>query len=135
MSQAEITYGIPNRPMPEGTNLDRLLPPRVGSFVRDPIKPPSKGMPIYADYRRGPAGIFMELGICDDTRDAQSAVETAAGETGVEDQVIQSGGISCLRTVGPEGAFVAWTRGRYYFSAHAKGGEKDLDEFMAAFPS
>jgi hypothetical protein len=131
---AEIPYGIPNRPLPEGTSLDRLLPPRVGNFVRDPIKPPGKGMPIYADYRRGPTGIFMELGICDDARDAYSAVQTAAGETGIEDQIVESAGISCLHMVNADGAFIAWTRGRYYFSAHAKGGAKDLDEFMAAFP-
>jgi len=29
---------------------------------------------------------------------------------------------------------MAWTRGGYYFSAHAKGGEKDLGEFMKVFP-
>src|SRR5262245_9276646 len=131
---AEIPYGIPNRPMPDGTNLDRLLPPRVGNFVRDPIKPPGKGMPIYADYRRDPAGIFVELGICDDARDANSAVQTAAGETGMEDSIVASGDISCFQTSNADGAFVAWPRGRYYFSAHAKGGIKDLDEFMAAFP-
>jgi hypothetical protein len=41
---------------------------------------------------------------------------------------------SFLKTANRLGAFVAWTRGRYYFSAHAKRGEKDLDEFMMGFP-
>jgi len=134
MSVHEIPYGIPDRPMPEGTDLDRLLPARVGAFVREPIQPPGKGMPIYADYRRGPATIFVELGICDDTQDAQGALATAGAETGAADRIVVGKGISCLRTVSGEGAFFAWTRGRYYFSSHAKGGEKDLDEFIQSFP-
>jgi hypothetical protein len=40
---------------------------------------------------------------------------------------------SYLRTVNKLGAFFAWTRGGYYFSAHAKMGEADLDAFMQAF--
>ena len=36
----------------------------------------------------------------------------------------------------PSRAFVAWTRGRYYFSAWVPGakGEEVLDRFMGAFP-
>jgi hypothetical protein len=33
-----------------------------------------------------------------------------------------------------DGAFFAWTRGGYYFSAHAKGGTAALEAFMQAFP-
>jgi hypothetical protein len=136
----ELPYGIGRRPMPQGEDLDVLLPPRVGSFTREPVqRPATRGMPIYANYRRGGAAVFVELGICDSPGDAQSALETAEGETGGEFPdaprlVVKRRGASCLRTVNPLGAFVAWTRGRYYFSAHAKGGEPDLDEFMAAFP-
>ena len=31
-------------------------------------------------------------------------------------------------------AFFARTRGNYFFAANAKGGEVDLDSFMASFP-
>jgi len=128
----DVPYGIASRPMPDGTNIDKLLPVRVGSFAREPIKPPGPGMPIYGDYKRGAATIFMELGIGDNVRDAEAILETAAGETG--DTIVDSGPIGFFRSVSADGAFIAWTRGRYYFSAHAKGGEKDLDEFMQAFP-
>jgi hypothetical protein len=128
----EAPYGIAGRPMPDGSNIDKLLPARVGSFARDPIKPPGPGMPIYGNYKRGGATIFMELGIGDNARDADAILETAAGETG--DTIQKSGSIGYFRSVSPDGAFMAWTGGRYYFSAHAQGGEKDLDEFMQAFP-
>src|SRR5262245_62794243 len=128
----EVSYGIAGRPMPDGTNIDKLLPIRVASFARDPIKPPGPGMSIYGNYKRGAATIFMELAIGDNVRDAEATLETAAGETG--DTIVDSGPIGFFRSVNEDGAFMAWTRGRYYFSAHAKGGEKDLDEFMQAFP-
>lgn len=135
-----LPYGIDQRPMPEGENLDVLLPPHVGSYIREPIKTPARtNTPIYANYRRGAATVFLELGICDDAGGAQMALATAEAETDAEfpdvPQVfIKKRGISCLRTVNRLGAFLAWTRGRYYFSAHAQGGEEDLDEFMEAFP-
>lgn len=132
MNQPEIPYGIAGRPAPTGNDLDRLLPAKVGGYARAPIQPPGKGMPIYAEYWRGAATVFVELGICDDAAEARSALETARAETGGE--CIEGKEISCLRVVNGDGAFVAWTRGRYYFSAHAKGGEGDLDEFVRGFP-
>ena len=82
----------------------------------------------------------MELGICGDADSAQEALATAKAETEAEpDDVIQacSEGTepSFLMTVSPAlGAFLAWTRGGYYFSAHAKGGEGDLESFVRQFP-
>jgi hypothetical protein len=128
----EVPYGIAGRPMPDGSTIDRLLPVRVGSFARDPVKPPAPGMSVYGNYKRGAATIFMELAIGDNARDAEATLETAAGETG--DTIQKSGPIGFFRSVNADGAFMAWTRGRYYFSACANGGEKDLDEFMQAFP-
>jgi len=81
----------------------------------------------------------MELGICGSAGVAQDGLATARRETTAEgDSVIQAWSTgtepSFFKTDPRLGAFIAWTRGRYYFSAHAKGGEKDLDEFMKAFP-
>jgi hypothetical protein len=135
----DLPYGIGQRPMPEGEDLDVLLPPRVGSYTREPVKTPARrNMPIYANYRCGTAAVFVELGICDDAGGAQMALATAKAEIDAEfpdvPQVfVKRRGACCLRTVNRLGAFMAWTRGRYYFSVHAKGGEKALDGFMQAF--
>ena len=127
--------------MPEGEDVDVLLPPDVGPYQRDPIdEPVDTDEPIYATYHRTDgAGVFVELGICDDAVCAQRALSTAKAETDAEfpdvpQLFLSHADIWCLRTVNRLGAFMAWTRGRHYFSAHAKGGEKDLDEFMKAFP-
>jgi hypothetical protein len=136
----EIPYGIADRPMPEGEEIDTLLPQQVGSFLREPIKlPANKGLPIYANYRCGVATVFVELGICNGPGAAQMALDTAKAETDAEfpdvpQRFVKRGDVSCLRTVNRLGAFMGWTRGSYYFSAHAKGGEKDLDAFVESFP-
>ena len=136
---APLPYGIADRPMPQGEDPNRLLPGQVGPFIREPIKAFAKGMPIYGHYHYGAATIFVELGVCDNAHDAQMSLETARSETAGEfpDAPLlyaERGDSSCWRTIDPGGAFLAWTRGRYYFSAHAKGGEKDLEEFVKGFP-
>ena len=95
--------------------------------------------PIYADYRQGRSSVFVELGICGERGGSQQAIRTAKAETDAEFPDIPQEGVlgtdpSYLRTANKLGAFFAWTRGGYYFSAHAKGGEADLDAFMKAFP-
>jgi hypothetical protein len=137
-----VPYGVDQRPMPTGDDLDRLLPRQVGGFTRTELRRPADLYldPIYAQYRKDNAEVFVELGICSDARGAQEALATAKAETDAEpDQVIQrcSEGTepSFLKTVSPTlGAFLAWTRGAYYFSAHAKEGESDLDSFVRDFP-
>jgi len=137
--EGELLYGIGEKPMPQGEDSNRLLPAQVGSFIRAPIQPVAKGMPIYANYQSGAATIFVELGVCVDANDARMALDTAKGETSGEfpdspHAYAKRGDNSCWKIVDPGGAFFAWTRGRYYFSAHAKGGERELDEFVTAFP-
>ena len=141
ISTEEIPYRIECRPMPQGKDINVLLPVRVGLHTRDPIdKPVDMDHPIYATYRRtGGGSVFVELGICENPIGAKRALETAKAETdaefpGVPQLFIHQGDVGCLRTVNQLGAFMAWTRGPYYFSAHAKEGEKELDEFMEAFP-
>ena len=137
----DVPYGVDQRPMPTGDDLDVLLPSRVGSFVRGPLRVPGAihDNPIYADYRGGTSGVFVELGICSEPSGAQQAIRTAKAETDAEFPGIPQEGVlgtdpSYLRTANRLGAFFAWTRGSYYFSAHAKGGEADLDAFLKAFP-
>jgi len=62
----DVPYGVDQRPMPTGDDLDVLLPSRVGSFERASIREPRDihRDPIYADYRQGSASVFVELGIC-----------------------------------------------------------------------
>jgi hypothetical protein len=135
----EVPYGIAQRPMPQGSDPDTLLPRQVGAYVREPIAPAGKGAPIYANYRSGAATVFVELGVCDDVQEARAAFETArdesVGESGDAPKVnVEGDDLNCALRVNESGAFITWTRGRYFFSAHAKGGETSLDEFMTAFP-
>jgi hypothetical protein len=123
---------------PTQAELDALLPVHVGPYVRDPLTPPPhRNTPIYAHYRRGPALVFVELGLCADEAGARQCVETARAETagdGTPQPAATRHGAPCFRTAGDLGAFIAWTRGQHYFSAHAKDGEPELDTFLQAFP-
>lgn len=137
----EVPYGVDKRPMPTGEDLDVLLPAQVGSFVRESITEPKNihRDPIYAEYRSNGAKVFVELGVCDTASGSQRAITTAKAETDAEFpnipyQSLLGAEPSYLRTVNKLGAFFAWTRGGYYFSAHAKKGEAVLDAFMQAFP-
>ena len=139
--QTEVPYGIAARPMPQGEDLDTLLPLQVGPYTRESVNPP-RGIQqsSYAHYRRGSATIFVELAINADASGARTGVSNAKRETDAEfpdipQLFIEGPDVSCLRVVVPRvGALMAWTRGRYFFLANAKGGEKDLDEFVKAFP-
>jgi hypothetical protein len=42
VSGGDLPYGIDQRPMPEGEDPDVLLPPQVGSYIREPVKTPSR---------------------------------------------------------------------------------------------
>lgn len=137
----QVPYGVDNRPMPTGDNPDVLLPAQVGPFVRErlDIPPNIQTNSIYAGYRKGDSTVFVELGICGTPSGSQRAMMNAKGETDAEfpdvpQQCVLKADPSFLRTVNKLGAFFAWTRGGYYFSAHAKKGEADLDAFVRAFP-
>ena len=136
-----IPYQIDERPMPSGEDLETLLPVHVGPFGREEIEEPDdvRNVPIYAQYYSGSAEIFVELGVCGDAAGARKSVERSKAETDAEfpdaaQQVSLKTEPTCFKTNTRLGAFMSWTRGGYYFSAHAKGGEEDLDRFMQAFP-
>lgn len=140
-AEIPIPYGIDARPMPNGNDYDKLLPLQIGSFQRKGIDiPPNPQVSsIYAKYQGKGGDIFVEFGPCDDVETAWKAVETAKAETVAEfPEVSQWESLgtepSFFKAISPRDAFIAWTRGRYYFSAHARGGEKELDRFLTAFP-
>ena len=141
VEKQELPYEIASRPMPTGEQVDTLLPLQVGPFRRQSVRTPQdihKGS-FYATYTRNMSTVNVELGICATASDSQMAIGRAKAETDAEfpdahQLFVKWQEITCLRTVTRLGAFMAWTRGPYYFSVHAKGGEKDLDEMMEAFP-
>jgi uncharacterized tellurite resistance protein B-like protein len=140
LAGAAVPYGIDKRPMPQGVDLEQLLPERVGDFRRDPIPVPQDiyHAQIYADYRTEGFGIFMELGICKDPAIAQGGVKTAIAETDGEGEVLAQSvdtDPSYYKLFSERIAFLAWSRGDYYFSADAQSGkDRALDAFMEAFP-
>jgi Protein of unknown function (DUF3592) len=139
--EAPIPYRIDDRPMPSGEDLDELLPLQVGPFRREGLNVPDdlRKSSIYAQYDDDDGEIFVELGVCDDAETAWTAVETSKAETDAESsdaaQVVSlKTEPSFFKTNTRRGAFMSWSRGRYYFSAHARRGDNDLDRFLTAFP-
>jgi hypothetical protein len=143
-------YAVEKRAMPAGIDLDSLLPKDVGPYTRTLLErsdqrgvAPSAievdGNSVYATYTAGAKEIFVEFAVAANAHNAQSTLDNAAGETigsFPTDPRVGSIGTepSYFRSNNDSGAFYAWTRGNYYFSASAKGGEADLDAFMQSFP-
>ena len=143
-------YGIEKRPMPTGLNLDELLPKQVGPYTRmllekseqrgvTPTAITIDGSSVYATYKAEVREVFVELAVAGNAQSAQDTLDVAAGDvTGGFPTDPRFGSIgtepSYLKANNESGAFYAWTRGNYFFSAHAKGGEADLESFMRSFP-
>ncbi|HKE57488.1 MAG TPA: hypothetical protein VKB46_12320 [Pyrinomonadaceae bacterium] len=143
-------YGIEKRPLPNSLNLDELLPKQVGPYSRTLLEKSDQrgvtpttievdGNSVYATYMAGGREVFVEFGVNSSADNAQSTLDTAAGEvTGKFPTDPRFGSLgtepSYLKVDNESGAFFAWTRGKYYWSANAKGGAADLDAFMQAFP-
>ncbi len=150
MLNGTAPYGIEKRPMPSGLDLEQLLPKQVGPYTRASVERASNqgtqatsvdvdGDSIYARYRSGTKEIFVEFAVASSASNAQSTLAVAAGDAvgGVFPTDPRFGSMgtepSYLKVVNSDGAFIAWTRGGYYFSASTKS-EGDLDAFMQAFP-
>jgi hypothetical protein len=144
-------YGIEKRPMPTGTDLNQLLPKQVGSYTRVLLEKSQQrgvtatsidvdGNGVYATYRSGDREVFVEFNIASSAENAQSSWDVVVGDAneGIypTDPHLASFGTepSYLKVINKDGAFFAWTRGGYFITAQAKGGEADLDAFMNAFP-
>lgn len=136
-----VPYAIDRRPFPQGEDLETLLPADVGPYHRQWVdhRDDVRNVPIYAQYESRGGEVFVELGIQEDAAAAQRGIETAQAETDASfSDATQSVSLntepSFFQAETPRGAFFAWTRGCYYFSAHARGGREDLDRFIKAFP-
>jgi hypothetical protein len=143
-------YGVEKRPQPVGLNLDELLPKQVGPYTLTLLEEsenrgvtPSSikldGPSVYATYKSGAKEIFVEFAVSSDAASAQETLVVAAADTvGKFPTNPRLGSLgtepSYLTVTNKSGAFYAWTRGGYYFSASAKGGTADLDAFMKSFP-
>ena len=139
----DVPYGLDRKPMPQGDQPDSALPDRVGPFQRSPIRD-SYGV-IYAEYSDGSDQVSMELGICDSPSDAQDVVNTYKLESADVTESVEASSIGTepsfhqVTVNNPRmgqagrGVGLAWTRGRYYFSARARTREL-LDRFTAVFP-
>ena len=150
MVDGPAPYGIDQRPMPTGLNLDQLLPRQVGPYTRESLRLASRQdvQPtvieidtdsVYAQYRSGSATIFVELAVSSKAAWAQETLKTAADESTPESPSDERFGAfgrepSYVKDVNKEGGFFAWTRGGYFFSASSKNGEAALTAFMQAFP-
>lgn len=150
MLNGTAPYGIEKRSMPSGLDLNQLLPKQVGPYSRVMLEKseqrgvaPSSiqvdGSSVYATYRSGGNEIFVEFAVASSAENAQMGLDVAASETTDKfptDPRFGSIGTepSYLLVNNQDGAFFAWTRGGYYFSASAKNGQAALDAFMQAFP-
>ena len=117
---------------PYGDDLETLLSKQVGPFERADLLPQGDNY-VAANYRAGELEVYAELGVNDSAEDAQEGLATARENT-PSDEVVEAwskGTDPSFFKAG--GVFMVWTRGRYFFVAHAKS-EAGLDAFMKAFP-
>lgn len=143
LPKGPVPYNLHQRPLPSGNRLNALLPIRVGSFQRKTFDEPDcvVSESYEAEYRSDQEKITITVSLCDDSARAQESVavaqaEVAAGENNPEACCSLNTEPSFFRVVEPRGALLAWSRGKYFFSASVrrKNGEETLDRFMNAFP-
>jgi len=136
-------YDISRRQMPHGTDPEQVLPPCVGSFRRDGFREqhPDLRRMVQADYTSPCGDVYMQCGISPTAAQACRGLHTVQAETEAEYPESATGN---RHSIGTEPSFFfttaggaacfAWTRGRYFFLAHARGGKPVLDAFMEVFP-
>lgn len=144
-ASSEFPYGIDERPLPLGADIDKLLPVRVGSFERKPTTFPEDVNidQVYLSYSAvGHSGISVEFGSCRDAASAQRVIHVVQAEGADVTEATLAISLDTdpsylkVRTDNPrmgKGIGFAWTRGSYFFSISSSS-EKSLNAFMAAFP-
>ena len=140
LSATPLPYNIKERPLPAGTDFNKLLPLKVGQFTRIEYKDPEPGLDGEALYRHGSKEIFMLFSKADSKPDLKETMQTILDEV-KENKTTEARTVelkadpSYIHFIGPKIAFFAWTRGLYCFSADSKNGDKkSLDEFMNVYP-
>lgn len=137
-------YGIAQRPMPKGTDLETLLPRKVGTFTRAALPAGTKtpvNEDLNVDYVSGSDKVNVGFSIPGDPKEAHAAIKTAKDES--VGTLTQQGKAQELKkaeeSIGTPTSyykvsdFIAWSRGGYFFYAHASS-PAALDAFMKAFP-
>lgn len=137
-------YGIAQRPMPQGTDLEKLLPRKVGTFTRAALPAGTKtpvSEDLNIDYVSGSDKVNVGFSIPGNPTDAHEAIKISkdeavgtlkqAGKANLLKQAEES--IGTPTSYYKVGDFIAWSRGGYFFYAKATS-VASLDAFMKAFP-
>lgn len=126
-AQAQPPYPIAGRPMPTKSDMNALLPAKVGDFQRGEASPDG------ADYGDGQSQISITVSIKNSPAEAQASVK-AAVSIGSGNRISAVGSDpSYLRAVSGGSARMLYTRGAYLFDVQTTSGEA-LDKFMNSFP-
>jgi hypothetical protein len=134
----EEPFGISRRVQPTGSDLNQLLPEKVGRFSRPPFQPDTKipqDEDLNVTYSAGDERVHMGFSIAASAEDAQDAVKTTRAEAIAENKPRKGE----LYRIGKDpsfyhlGDFISWTRGNYFYYAKATSRET-LAEFMTTFP-
>lgn len=141
-SPVDAPWGIDSRSMPISKDPEEILPAFVGDFQRGEIRASEN---IYVEYTDGRHVINMELGVCRTPEDAQQGIRTYIAESAdvcVATEAVSIGTDPSFHKgefdnprmgESGKGVGIAWSRGRYYFSAGARTRDI-LNIFMTAFP-
>ena len=131
-------FGIHQRPQPTGTDLEKLIPKTVGTFIREDL--PSDAKPrsdedLNVEYKSGKDKVFFGFSIPETEKDAFEAVKVTRQEA--IDSKISLKGEQYLIGKNPSyfkiADFMSWTRGKYFFYVKASSPQV-LEKFMRDFP-
>ena len=137
-AQKTPPFGIDRRPQPAGTDLNVLLPKRVGVFEREDfpagLKAPTDE-DLNVEYRAGKDSTFFGFSIPGTEKDAREAVRVTRAEaiqTGLslKGELYEIKKNPCFFKIA---AFMSWSRGGYFFYAQANS-PAALESFIKAFP-
>jgi hypothetical protein len=131
-------FGIGTRPQPSGSDLNQLLPEKVGRFTRPPFKPETKipdDEDLTVTYSAGADRVDVGFSIAESAEDAQEGVKTTREEARAEKKPRKGEQYQIRKELSFYylSDFVSWTRVNYFYYAKASS-PAVLEEFMAKFP-
>lgn len=134
-----IPFGLAGRVEPTSDVVSEALPMKIGRFVREDVP---EGAVIPADedftitYRSGRDTALVGLSRPGKPADLKDAVRTSHADVVADKSIDRTGELYCVASAPyffKVRDFIAWTRGRYFFSAHASSPDV-LVEFIQDFP-